>query len=303
MTKPEVPPEKFWPQPGQSGCVGCHAVSRDGTVVAVRQEGSNMNYGNAIDVAQLTTKLPADTEQWNFSAIHPNNTDMFVTKTDGIYRIDLSTGTTTPLYNAARISHPDVSPDGTHIVATQTKAGTEVWTSASDLVVFDYDATAKTVGAPRVLVAQDGAEYPYYPSFSPDNQWVLYNRAPSGDSYNNAHAELWVTRADGTGTPVRLQEAEVADSYDSWPKWTPFAVDEVTATGSEPVLWLTVASQRPFGVRSSGTQKPQLWLAPFYPQRAAAGQPASGPAIRLPFQALNEGNHIAQWTEQIVVLQ
>jgi hypothetical protein len=112
-----------------------------------------------------------------------------------------------------------------------------------------------------------------------------------------------VTRADGSGAPLRLTEAEVAASFDSWPKWTPFAVNEVTPAGSEPVMWLTVASQRPFGVRSTGVQAPQLWLAPFYPERAAVGQPASGPAIRLPFQSLTQGNHIAQWTEQIVVLQ
>jgi hypothetical protein len=70
------------------------------------------------------------------------------------------------------------------------------------------------------------------------------------------------------------------------------------------VVWFTVASRRPFGVRSDGVaQKPQLWLAPFFPERALAGLPASGPAIRLPFQVLTEGNHIAQWTQQIVTLE
>lgn len=37
------------------------------------------------------------------------------------------------------------------------------------------------------------------------------------------------------------------------------------------------------------------------PERALAGQPA--PALRLPFQALAEGNHVAQWTEAIITLQ
>jgi hypothetical protein len=73
---------------------------------------------------------------------------------------------------------------------------------------------------------------------------------------------------------------------------------------SEKVIWFTVASRRAFGVRSNFPgQKPQLWLAPFYPERAAQGMPASGPAIRLPFQKLAEGNHIAQWTEQIITIQ
>jgi hypothetical protein len=208
------------------------------------------------------------------------------------------------LYTASRISHPDVAASGDQIVATQVTGGSEVWTSAGQIVVFDYDKVGKTVATPRVLSAPPTGKYQFYPSFSPDNDWVIYNQASGGTSYNNANAEIWVTKADGSlAAPIRLSTAEVAGSFDSWPKWTPFITSEPTTTGSEPVIWFTVASQRPFGVRSSGTQKPQLWLAPFYPDRAAAGQDATGPAIRLPFQALAEGNHIAQWTEAIVVLQ
>jgi hypothetical protein len=263
-----------------------------------------MNYGNALDVASLTRKLPVNSQEWNFSAIHPDNTEMFTTTTTGLYRTDLGTQATAPLYTASRISHPDVAASGDQIVATQVMGGSEVWTSAGQIVVFDYDKVAKTVATPRVLTAPPAGKYQYYPSFSPDNNWIIYNQASGGTSYNNGNAEIWVTKADGSlATPIRLSTAEVAGSFDSWPKWTPFITSEPTMTGSEPVIWFTVASQRPFGVRSSGTQAPQLWLAPFYPDRAIAGQDATGPAIRLPFQALAEGNHIAQWTEAIVVLQ
>ncbi|MFT3697762.1 MAG: hypothetical protein QM831_31775 [Kofleriaceae bacterium] len=112
MSTPNVPAEQFYPQVGQSGCVGCHAVSRDGTVVAYRQEGDNMNYGNALDVSSLTRQLTNDTQQWNFAAIHPNNTDMFTTKTDGLYRTDLTTQVTVPLFKTTQISHPDVAASG-----------------------------------------------------------------------------------------------------------------------------------------------------------------------------------------------
>jgi len=304
MSTPAVPAEQFYPQVGQSGCVGCHAVSRDGTVVAYRQEGGNLNYGNALDVASLSRKLPDNTQQWNFATIAPDNSEMFTTTESGLYRTDLTTQLTTPLFTTTRISHPDIAASGDAIVATQMLGGSEVWTSAGQIVVFDYDKVGKTVGAPRTLAAPSGGEYQYYPSFSPDNDWVIYNQASGGTSYNNPNAEMWVTKADGSlAAPIRLTAAEVAGTYDSWPKWTPFITSEPTMTSSEPVIWFTVASQRPFGVRSVGAQKPQLWLAPFFPERALAGQPATGPAIRLPFQALPEGNHIAQWTEAIVVLQ
>ena len=228
---------------------------------------------------------------------------MFTTTTTGLHRTDLATGVTTPLYTGGRIAHPDVAASGTAIVATSLTAGSEVYTTASSLVVFDYDKTTKTVGAPRTLVPQAGAAYPYYPSFSADSTWVMYNLATADDSYDNINAQLWVTKADGSMPPIRLAQAEAAASYDSWPKWTPFVTAEPTATGTEKVMWFTVASRRPFGVRSVGNQKPQLWLAPFYPERALAGQPATGPMVRLPFQVLSEGNHIAQWTEEIVVIQ
>jgi hypothetical protein len=305
MSTPTVPPEQFYPQVGQGGCVGCHAVSRDGTIVAYRQDGGNVNYGNSLDVATRTRQLTVNTQQWNFAAISPDNVDLFTTASNGLYRTDLATKVRSPLYTTTRISHPDVSPTGDAIVATQVTGGDEVWTSAGRIVVFDYDQVAKTVGAPRTLAQPAApATVAYYPSFSPDGTWVLFNQATGGSSYDNAGAQLWVTRADGSlASPIRLAEAEVAGTYNSWPKWTPFVTAEPAATGGdEPVIWFTVASRRAFGVRSSGPP-PQLWLAPFYPERAMAGQPATGPAIRLPFQQLGQGNHIAQWTQQIVTLQ
>ena len=304
MTMPSTAPEQFYPQVGQGGCVGCHAVSRDGTIVAYRQNGGNLNYGNALDVATRTRTLADNSQQWNFATIHPDNSEMFTTTQSGLYRTDFATQTTTPLFTATRISHPDVAASGDAIVATQTSAGSEVWSSGGGVVIFDYDKVAKTVGAPRPLAPPPAGKFQYYPSFSPDNTWVIYNQASGGTSYDNPNAELWVTRADGSlATPIRLSVAEVAGAYNSWPKWTPFVTNEPTSTSSEPVIWFTFASRRPFGVRSTGTQSPQLWLAPFFPERALAGQPATGPAIRLPFQALAEGNHIAQWTEQIITLQ
>jgi hypothetical protein len=304
MSTPSVAPEQFYPQAGQTGCVGCHAVSRDGKVVAYRQEGDNMNFGNSLDVATLERQLTPSSQRWNFAAVHPNNAELFTTTDGGLFHTDLATKATTPLFTETRISHPDVNGAGDALVATQVTGGNEVWTSAGRLVVFDYDQVAKAVSAPRVLVQPAGTAFAYYPSFSPDDTWVLYNQATGGNSYDNRNAELWVTKADGSlAAPIRLGDAEVAATYNSWPKFTPFITREPTATGDEAVIWFTVASRRPFGVRSTGSQKPQLWLAPFYPDRALAGQPASGPAIRLPFQVLSEGNHIAQWTQQIVTLE
>jgi len=144
MATPNVPAEQFYPQTGQTGCVGCHAVSRDGTVIAYRQDGDNMNYGNALAVSTLTKQLTQDTQQWNFAAIHPNNVDMFTTADSGLYRTDLTTQARTPLYTTNRMSQPDVSADGKHIAATMVQTGNEVWAETAQIVIFDYDTANKT---------------------------------------------------------------------------------------------------------------------------------------------------------------
>ena len=80
-------------------------------------------------------------------------------------------------------------------------------------------------------------------------------------------------------------------------RWAPFQL--TTGPNSEPVFYFSFSSERPFGVRTTGGT--QIWMAPFFPERAALGQDPSGPAFRMPFQILNSANHIAQWTSTVIV--
>ncbi|HET7503979.1 MAG TPA: hypothetical protein VFK02_23320 [Kofleriaceae bacterium] len=47
----------------------------------------------------------------------------------------------------------------------------------------------------------------------------------------------------------------------------------------------------------------QLWMTPFFPGRADAGNDPCVPVFRLLFRDLATSNHTAQWTERIVILQ
>jgi hypothetical protein len=60
---------------------------------------------------------------------------------------------------------------------------------------------------------------------------------------------------------------------------------------------------RDFGVRLVGANRPQIWMTPFFPDRATQAQDPSAPAFRLPFQAIESNNHIAQWTQQVITVQ
>jgi hypothetical protein len=86
----------------------------------------------------------------------------------------------------------------------------------------------------------------------------------------------------------------------SWARWAPFEQElHVDGQTPEPFFWLTFSSKRAFGVRLPAGS-PQLWMTPFFPNRASAGGDPSAPAFRLPFQELTTNNHIAQWTTEIV---
>src|SRR5262249_42822123 len=146
----------------------------------------------------------------------------------------------------------------------------------------------------------------YYPSWSPDGKWVLFNRS-SGSSYNSADASLWVVKADGSAPPIELSAFNQAASglTNSWGRWAPF--QQSVGQNRDPIFWITMSSKRDFGVRrvnsadAEAARTPQIWMAPFYTDRAAARQDPTAPAFRLPFQNLTTNNHIAQWTERVVV--
>jgi hypothetical protein len=66
------------------------------------------------------------------------------------------------------------------------------------------------------------------------------------------------------------------------------------------MYYLSFSSTRPYGVRLPALTSPQIWMVPFFPERASAGLDPSGAAFRLPFQDVTAGNHAAQWTEAVV---
>jgi hypothetical protein len=156
---------------------------------------------------------------------------------------------------------------------------------------------------PTTLVPFTGQNN-YYPAYSPDGKWVVFNRSPSNaESFANAapdpdagtmpDGELLAVNAGG-GTAVRLSAASDPGAS-SWPKWAPVKDDYY---GGQ-IMWLTFSSARAYGLRLSAGQQTQLWMVAFDPAKAALGQDASFPAFWLPFQDIGGGNHIAQWTTKI----
>jgi hypothetical protein len=278
-------------------CVACHALSRDGSRMAVTYDGGNRSAA-IVDVATQTPLNGAEREYWNFASFWPDASKL-VTSRDGVLTIrdGATAAAITTVATGGQARQPDVHPDGTALVYVRS-SGMQDWAVAGgDLVTQTYDPGTGELGAAVPLVTDGGNNY--YPSWSPDGEWILFNRSTES-SYDARSAELWVVKADGGLPPIKLDAANVgAGLTNSWARWAPF----VGRKDGEPLYWLTFSSKRDFGVRLVGTRRPQLWMAPFFPDRAAQRTDPTRPAFRLPFQELSSNNHIAQWTERVIPVE
>ncbi|HSK04769.1 MAG TPA: hypothetical protein VK932_26140 [Kofleriaceae bacterium] len=303
MAKPGQPAEEFMTTNQTSGrCVACHALSRDGTKMAITYDGGNRN-GTLIDVAS-STRQP-DFTTWNFASFTPDGTRL-LTVYDGtiVVRSSADQSVVATMPAAGRATHPDVSADGTKLVYVRIPAGSDWSFTSGQIYTRSFDPATNAFG-PETPLVTDGANN-FYPSWSPDGKWVLFNRSDT-NAYNSLNASLWVVKADGSAPPIQLSAFnQAADGLtNSWGRWAPFA--QTVGTNQEPIFWITVSSKRDFGVRrvnsvdAEAAKTPQIWMAPFYTERADAGRDPTTPAFRLPFQNLTSNNHIAQWTERVVI--
>jgi hypothetical protein len=307
LSKPGQPAEEYLTTNQTGGrCVACHVLSRDGTKMAITYDGGGRN-GTMVDVA--TRARQNDTMQWNFATFTPDGSRL-LTVSGGtiIVRSSADQSVIGNMTAAGYATHPDISLDGTRLVYVRAAAGGSDWSfTGGQIYTRAYDPVTNAFGPETPLVTTGVNNF--YPTWSPDGKWVLFNRSDGGTSYNNVNASLWVVKADGSAPPIQLAAFNQAAGgfTNSWGRWAPFA-STVGAT-KESIFWITVSSKRNFGVRRINSvdpedmKTPQIWMAPFFPGRADAGQDPSTPAFRLPFQNLTSNNHIAQWTERVVVTQ
>lgn len=302
--KPEQTADKYMTAQtaGASTCVGCHVLSRDGTRIAI---GMDIPAPSPYKVFDVPTKTPyyAQGSMFgggsNFFSFSPDSKQILTSNGVSIVLRDADTGAAVQDPFVAKGTLPDWSPDGNTVVYSRYGVdppciggfcgATGVDKAALETVTFDGAAW----GPAAVLVPYTGQNN-YYPAFSPDGKWVMFNRSPGDlNSYDAPDAQVWVVPAQG-GDPIHMALASTGG--DSWPKWTSL----VQKYGQGQLLWFTFSSRRAYGLRLAQGAQSQIWMAAFDPQRAAQGQDPSFVAFWLPFQDIASGNHIAQWVEKVV---
>lgn len=319
-------------------CIGCHALSHDGTRMVAEAGGQNDGRQLLVDVAHGTLLAPFGStplsvfESWEpsgqrYVGVYGDRgaTDFDLLLFDGSSAAKLGAiaGTGSAMHPA---DHPDWSPDGKRIAYTQIGiAGTtqRMWQGAIR-VVSSSDGIAWS--PPVDVVPSAPGKNRYYPAFSPDGSTLVYDEStcPPGqfrhkdcDADTDPSATLFVVRPQPGATPTALARANAPGRTDggktaltnSFPKWCPFLSGGGELGGK--LGWITFSSTRNYGLRppppspdvgvesSVGTL---VWMAAIDLAAVGAGDP-SWAAFALPFQDLSTSNHIAQWTTRVVPIE
>jgi hypothetical protein len=312
-------------------CVGCHALSRDGTKIIASAGGQNDGRLLLFDVAKAQPMVPFPlTQHSQFESWNPIGT-MFV----GMYTDDRKMGPSNLLLfdgttgvktseidlGGLRADHPDWSKDGNRIAFTSVDVTGSYTDQRPGIGAIAYvDAAGAAWSAPKSLVPAVNGQNHYYPAIAPDNQTLVYDQSTcnAGENYgmecdadSDPTATVWtMSLPPAAGQPAALGLANapgVADAgntslTNSFPKWAPFVFQ---LSEQQSLLWLTFSSIRQYGLRkppvgagSESALSTFIWMVGVVPGSAQAS--AGFSAFALPFQDFTTSNHIAQWTEQVV---
>ncbi len=311
-------------------CVGCHALSRDGAKMVAEAGGQNDGRLLLLDVATKTPIVPFDStprsifESWNpdgsqFVGVYADSgaTDYNLLLFNGDTGASLgSIDTGSTVVDPA--NHPDWAPDSDRIAFTRMGIkGTNQRMFKGSIEMVTHDGTDWSES--EVIVPNESGKNRYYPGFSPDGGLLVFNESACNgnnetgsecDADADPTAALWIVPAGPGQTPIRLDNANApgvadqgeTDLTNSFPKWSPFVFRRDKEQG-ERLEWLTFSSRRQYGLRSPSGGDMLIWMVAVEPDKALAGQDPSSTAFAIPYQDLDTSNHIAQWTERIIVVQ
>lgn len=318
-----VTPERYFPFGGNGGCFGCHALSRNGRKMTLSRNGINQGQMRLIDVAAQMIVAGADDsireqfQSWNptsdrFVAIfgddEPPDTNLRIRDGDSAGLIE-----SIPL--GVEPTHPDWSPAGDRIAFTEVTIHSSSQRPGRGGISYVVREASGQWSALRRLVDPEDGKNRYYPAYSPDGQFLVFDEstcAPN-ENYNgdcdgdaDPSAKLWAIPSVG-GNRIELARANApgledegrTDLSNTFPKWAPFA-DARRSDGTGRVMWMTFSSRRQYGLRSPSGSNQLLWMVAVDPDAIARGEDGSFAAFALPFQDLSTSNHIAQWAAVFV---
>jgi hypothetical protein len=310
-------------------CSGCHSVSRDGRMISFA--ATNMPSSCFLTTAPTTapaaptiapdasTSTPKGTPA-RFTTLNADGSRALVT-TNGHIQVyetvngqPLDIGDTDALFPAGKlVTHPEWSPSGLRVAFTlYSSTAPDDRPTDGEIVTLELDPATGQASSLRhiVLMSDTDGLFHFYPSWSPDEHWLVMAAAPKGTSaYAVPTARLRLASADidnqtcPSATCFDLARASQGTSVSStWPKLSPFS------QVSGELLFVTFSSKIDYGFAlvnsgANGADRAQLWMAAIDLRTATNGADPSLPPFWLPFQDITETNHLPFWTNVVACSQ
>lgn len=297
---------------GASQCVGCHVLSRDGERISVGLDIPSPSPYKVFEVGSRNMVFAQGSAFGgggaNFFTFSPDKNQMMVSNGITLSLRDAKSGAAV-VENVGPGAMPDWSPDGSSIVIARPKQSPPCFAGAcgspgvgeASLFVLKNNGSGWAAANPIVASSSNNN---YYPSYSPDGGWIVFNRASIGtnaqgeakSSYDAPDATVWVVGANGGNAIALAKASNDKTNGDSWPKW----MQREQNYRGKKLMWLTFSSRRAYGLRQAAGGNAQIWMVAFDPEAAAQGKDPAYAAFWLPFQDMASGNHIAQWVTRVV---
>ncbi len=304
-------------------CIGCHVSTPDGKYAVFSSSATSPQWDDGIGaVAQdagvgtppsylsndAKTALQTTSEgimttsiaHWaagDYMVLASSNDNHSIqwTELDGVGAA--ASGTVPITSGDANTNHtaPSWSHDGSKIAYTSAPQSTSGRPDGNDNDIYLVPYNNKAGGAATPLTGANTSANEYYPSYSPDDKWITFNRSVNtGGVYSVPTAEVYVTKADGSGTATRLAANDPPACANrpspgvtnSWPRWAPAKPAPQTVAGLT-YYWVVFSSKRLDGTT------PQLYMAPVVID--ASGNVKQYQAVYLWNQPSDERNHTPAW--------
>lgn len=302
-------------------CGACHSVSRDGSTIAFtavdgspdQRAGVLVTTNAARPGTSIVTPAPDATYDSSMMTLSSDGKRVLVAYDDRL--VLRSSGD--PAFATGEVIatlmkedllgkspyFPEFSFDDSSVVLTLSdQPDSAIAVQSGDIAVLGTDLEAASFETPRVVVPGTDSEFHFYPTWSPDGNFIAFASAPreTADgfprkSYDQKKARLRLVHKDGGEIYELTRARQSADSWSTFPKFAPFQDGDL--------MYVTFNSKIDYGLLLDNTSKPdsqkkaQLWMSAIDVSKLPA-DPSQAP-IWLPFQDATQSSHLGIWTNDV----
>jgi hypothetical protein len=280
-----INPGGSWEALNGGACMGCHAVSSDGSTLVAAWEGqptidNDPRAWVSFDLPSGTVRKISNRFAGNVAVNNDGKYVVFGSQT--LKLAETATGTEFPnsglenlplLPGMNGLMTPAFSPDGLHMTAVEGAGNWYHNLVNGRLVTMDFDPTTQKFSNYKGLV--NASEYPAgqqaiaYPSFAPDSKWIAYHVSDYATGCDVQGCDDFATQIGSIA--MQNVDGTPAVNLEALSNGPPNAADRNRAF--EPTFnpierggyfWVVFTSMRDYGHRVTGVPnngKKRLWVA------------------------------------------